>query len=313
MKRPPSRFPSFTYQGVILDPVDLKFAPHPDIIHPSVLATAGRIPEATAPYLMYYAPHDAPGGICLATAEHPEGPWIEYPENPLIGADWPPQHQVSHVSSPHVIWHEEEKQLFLYYHGENDTTRFATSTDGLHFTYGGTAVDASMLEDGVIEASYARVFPWQNEYVMFLMGNNQGTRNIYRADSANGREWHTRPEAYISPPPGYGQMGPGALLIRDGEPWLICFGNLADGPEFEPVSDLLLYTLSPDLNQAEYHGILMPHSAAGPNNRRINDPCLLETEDELYLYVNVGRRLNQKIGLAACRTCSRSSQSPTGC
>ncbi len=153
-----------------------------------------------------------------------------------------------------------------------------------------------MLEDGVIEASYARVFPWQNRYVMFLMGNNQGTRNIYRADSADGRKWHARPEAYIPPPPGYGQMGPGSLLIHDGEPWLICFGNLADGPEFEPVSDLLLYKLSPDLNQAEYHGILMPHSAAGPGNLRINDPCLLEEDGKLYLFVNLGRRLHQKIG-----------------
>ena len=293
-------FPRFAYQGMILNPADLRFAPHPDIIHPSVLATAGRVEAAPAPYLMYYAPHDAPGGICLATAAHPEGPWREYEGNPVLAADWDPHHRVSHVSSPHVLWHESEQKLFLYYHGENDVTRFATSTDGIHFEYGGVAVDTSMLEEGVIEASYARIFPWQHGYVMFLMGNNQGTRNIYRAESNDGREWRADPEAFISPPPGYGQMGPGSLLEWKGVPHLICFGNLSGGEEFEPVSDLLFYRLTPDLRRADYRGVLMPHSAGGPGNLRINDPCLLEEDGKLYLFVNVGRRLQQKIGLAVC-------------
>ncbi|MCC5847129.1 MAG: hypothetical protein JJU29_03465 [Verrucomicrobia bacterium] len=301
----PCSFPRFDFSGLVLEAKDLRYAPHPDIIHPSVLSTAGRIPNAVAPYLMYYAPHDAPGGICLALADRPEGPWREVDGNPLIHAAWPPHHAVSHVSSPHAVWHEKEQRVFLYYHGENDTTRYAVSVDGVHFTYGGIAVDTAMLESGVTEASYARVFPWRDGYVMFLMGNHQGTRKIYKAFSEDARRWRTAPEAWISPPPGYGQMGPGSLMEWNHSPWLICFGNVSDAPEFEPVSDLLLYQLSPDLAQVDYQGILLPHTAAGPENRRINDPCLLEMEGKRYLYVNVGRRLQQNIGLVL-ETASRS-------
>ena len=297
----PADFPEFDYHGVVLHATGLRYAPHPDIIHPSVFATSGRIPDAGEPWLMYYAPHDAPGGICLATAAHPAGPWREHPGNPVLAADWSPHHRVSHVSSPHAIWHEGEQRMFLYYHGENDSTRFATSTDGIHFEYGGLAVDTSRLEPGVTEASYARVFPWKEGFFMNLMGNHNGTRKIYRAFSKDGRHWQVPPAAWISPPPGYGQMGPGSLIHWQDEPWLICFGNREDAPELDPVSDLLLYKLDADLNHAEYRGVLMSRETVGPDNLRINDPCLLETEDELYLYVNVGRRLNQEIGLAVMR------------
>lgn len=291
-------FPRWTYQGILLDPARLRYAPHPDIIHPSVIATADCAPGAPAPYLMYYAPHDTPGGICLATAAHPEGPWWEYPQNPVISADWPPHHQVSHISSPHAVWHAGEQRLFLYYHGENDTTHYVTSTDGVHFTYGGVAVNTAMLEPGVSEASYARVFPWNAGFVMLLMGNHQGTRKIYLAESSDGRRWEPRPTAWISPPPGYDQMGPGSLVMWQGAPHLICFGNLEGAAEFEPVSDLLHYRCNPALSEAVFAGVLMDHTAAGPHNLRINDPCLLEENGRLYLYLNVGRRLHQRIGWA---------------
>lgn len=294
----PKEFPRFDFAGLLLQAKDLRYAPHPDIIYPSVISTAGRIPNAAAPYLMYYAPHDAPGGICLALADRPEGPWREADGNPLIHADWPPHHTVSHVSSPHAVWHESEQRVFLYYHGENDTTRFAVSPDGLDFTYGGIAVDTPLLENGVIEASYARVFTWKDGYVMFLMGNHQGTRNLYLAFSEDARTWRAKPEAWIPPPPGYNQMGPGSLMWWNDSPWLIGFGNRDSSPEFDPVSDLLLFKLGPDLLHTDYQGILLPHTAAGQENRRINAPFLFEEEGKRFLYVNVGRRLHQNIGLA---------------
>jgi len=52
------------------------------------------------------------------------------------------------------------------------------------------------------------------------------------------------------------------------------------------------------LSQARYLGMLMHHTAAGANNRRINDPCLLVHQGTAYLYINVGKRLNQQIALA---------------
>ena len=110
------------------------------------------------------------------------GPWTEYNANPLIRNKWPPHYSVSHVSSPHAIWNEEESKLFLYFHGENKTTRFATSRDGIHFTYGGIAVTTTMF-DQVTEASYARVFRYtlpgkDNRYIMTVMGHTPIGRRL---------------------------------------------------------------------------------------------------------------------------------------
>ena len=32
-------------------------------------------------------------------------------------------------------WNEEEKKVFLYFHGENSVQRLASSKDGIHFDY----------------------------------------------------------------------------------------------------------------------------------------------------------------------------------
>ena len=111
---------------------------------------------------MYYSPHESPGGICLAWADDLAGPWREHPDNPLIANAWAPHHAVSHVASPHPLWIEDEKKLFLWYHGENDTTRLATSTDGVHFNYEGAVMTGSQLRTGgepSIACYYVRVFP----------------------------------------------------------------------------------------------------------------------------------------------------------
>lgn len=78
-------------------------------------------------------PHEAPGGICLAYGDALEGPFTEYPHNPIVTNVWAPHYDVSHVSSPHVLWNADERELWLYFHGENTTTRLARSTDGNDF------------------------------------------------------------------------------------------------------------------------------------------------------------------------------------
>lgn len=296
-------FPVFHYQGIVLDPAELRYSPHPDIIHPSVIETGSAWENPLAKYYMYYAPHDAPGGICLAMADQPEGPWREYPHNPIIGNDWLPHYRVSHVSSPHVIWNQEENCLFMYFHGENDTTRYATSRDGINFEYGDIAVTTQDFGPGLTEASYARVFRHKvivgkGPYIMLLMGNNYGTRSVYMAWSSDGRRWDACEKPLITPPPGTDQMGPGALFTWHGKKYIIAFANREDAEMYNPISDLYLYDINEDFSDAECRGLLMDHTVAGENNCRINDPCLLQTEEKLYLFVNVGRRLNQSIGLA---------------
>lgn len=298
----PSPLPPFAYRGPLLVPAQLRYRPHPDIIHPSVVASGPHWQNPLAPYYLYYAPHDAPGGICLALAERPEGPWREYEHNPLIGRDWTPHYQVSHVSSPHALWHDGEGCLFLYFHGENDITRYARSRDGVTFEYGGVALAGEHFRPALTEASYARVFALADgSFAMLLMGCDAGTRHVYLARSRDGRRWEPQHRPFISPPPGTNQMGPGWYFAHGGRHYVLAFANRSDGPMFAPISDLYLYETDAALRDVQYLGLFMDHTAAGPDNQRLNDPCLLATPEALYLYLNAGRRLHQYLALAVAR------------
>ena len=93
-------------------------------------------------------------------------------------------------------------------------------------------------------------------------------------------------------------MGPGSFLEWNGQLYLICFANRDDSAVADPISDLYLYRVSPSFDRVTCLGLLMPHETAGADNARINDPCLLRTREHLYLFVNVGCRLHQRIALA---------------
>src|SRR5206468_4049189 len=128
-------------------------------------------------YYLYYAPHSAPGGICLAYGDSLEGPFIEYLANPIVSRNWPGIYSVIHVSSPHVLWNDDVKELWLYFHGEDTVTRLARSIDGIHFAYDRTVLSTGMLPAGTTETTYARVFrhdlPSKSaRYVMVFMINN---------------------------------------------------------------------------------------------------------------------------------------------
>lgn len=195
--------PQFKFERVLLQPEALHFNPTGEIIFPSVIKASDYFSHPLAAYYLYYAPHDKPGGINLAYANSPDGPWLEYDANPIISHDWPPHYTVSHVSSPHALWIEDDAELYLYFHGENSVTRLARSTDGINFTYDSNVISADDFEN-ISEASYARVFEYtipskKNKYIMLLMGNNDGTRKIYLAWSNDAKTWTPQPEPLISP------------------------------------------------------------------------------------------------------------------
>lgn len=293
-----AQLPIFRHKGIVLDYKDLKYNPCNDIIVPSVIHT-GHLERPLGRYYMYYAPHNAPGGICMAYADAPEGPWKEYQTNPLIACAWAPHYKVSHVSGPHAIWMEEEQKLFVYYHGENDVTRFASTRDGIHFQHEGVAVTTKMF-DAISEASYARVFRYtmpgkDNRYVMLLLGNNQGTRRIYLAWSKDGRTWETRRRPFLDPPPGTNQVAQAWLFPWRGKHYLIFHGHLTT--DFQTVN-LYASQLDPAWERPEYLGLFYDHTSASPGNVAQMSPCFLEEKGKIYMYTNIGPRLNQKIALA---------------
>ena len=302
-------FPRFEPQGVVLSYEGLNYRPHDDVISPSVVATAGRFQNPLGRYYLYYAPHDAPGGICLAYADQLEGPWKEYAENPLISREWTPYFKASHVSGPHALWNDAERRVFLYFHGENSETRLATSPDGIHFDYDRTVITTADFP-GLSEASYARVFEYKlpgvdNRFIMLLMGNNHGTRRIYLAWSKDGHQWTPRTEPFMDPPPGNDQVAGAWLLPWKGRNYILAHANanLPDGNRGINGSgfDLYLNEVNPDFTKASPIGKFMEASAFGADNPSLMSPCVFEVNGALYLFVNIGPRLNNTIALAVAK------------
>lgn len=298
----PPALPSFQFFGIVLQADGLKYRPHDDVIYPAVLRMDRHIAKPPGKFYMYYAPHDAPGGICVALANKPEGPWREYTNNPVIGCDWAPHYRVSHVSGPDAIWNDKEGKVFLYFHGENDVTRLASSADGIHFDYEGAVVTTQMFETNVTEASYARVFQHtlpgkDNRYVMLLMGNKQNTRRIYLAWSKDGRQWETRRAPLFDPPPGTDQVS-GAIYFSWGGRDYFIFHSHNSNIKFNEGFDLYLAETDAAFEHVSQLGKFMDHNFVSPTNPAVMSPTILEEDGRLYLYFNVGPRLQNKIALA---------------
>lgn len=296
-----TNLPVFHYHGVVLKAEDLKYRPHDDVIFPTVLRMDRHVTNALGRYYMYFAPHDSPGGICLAYADRPEGPWRDYTNNPVISREWAPHYKVSHVSGPDALWNDEENKVFLYFHGENDTTRLASSSDGIHFEYEGAVITTKMLER-VSEASYGRVFRHtlpgrDNRYVMLLMGNNGGTRRIYLAWSKDGRKWERQRTPVLNPPAGTDQVAGAIYLPRNGRHYLIYHANNSK-LAFNEGYDLYAAETDSSFNHVQDLGKFMDRTFVSPTNPAVMSPTFLETEGGLYLFFNIGPRLQNKIALA---------------
>lgn len=295
---------NFAFESVVLQPENLRYNPCDDVIFPSVIKTVGTIDNALGAYYLYYAPHDTPGGICLAYADSLQGPWTEYEQNPIIERQWTPHYEVSHVSSPHLLWMEAESKYFLYFHGENDTTRIASTTDGIHFEYAGIAVTTAMFQ-GISEASYARVFPCNvasrdANYVLLFMGNNGGTRRIYAAWSGDGKHFEAQPTPLISPPPGTG-------VTQVGAPWyypsagqnLVLFHGDKTPPDLQNLSTALYAAdVGADFSREDHLGVFFHQHDVSEHNQRVSDPCIVEEDGGQWLFMSIGSRLKQAIAIA---------------
>lgn len=293
--------PVFERRGIAIDFNDLKYNPADDVIFPSVIKATGAFGKPLGEYYMYYAPHNAPGGICLAFAESLDGPWNEYAHNPVISRHWEPHYRVSHVSSPHALWMAAEKKLFLWFHGENSTTRYATSSDGIHFTYEGVAVSTRDFDD-ITECSYARVFEHSiagldNRYVILLMGNNRGNRRIYLGWSKDARHWETRREPLIRelPKNSSGNVVSPWLFPWKGKLYVICHSR------FKHLNDLrsiCAAEIDPAFQKIHHVSHLFTAHTGEPDSGRVASPCFIQQGKELYMFYQSGKRLRSRIAVA---------------
>lgn len=294
---PPEGWPEFGYQGVITDKANMIYNPTNEFIFPSVFHAGAYLDDPLGEWYLYLAPHDAPAGIMLMYADSLEGPWTEYEANPIIASEWAPYYDVSHVSSPDAIWNEEAGELFLYFHGENSVSRYATSDDGITFEYGDVVVSNAMGGPNVTETSYSRVFEHPDpaseyNYGMFYMGNERDNiRRIRLAESVDGITWAVDPDYVVAPGAEEGQnVSGGNLWEWNDQLYVIYHGS--SGKSYAR-------TIDETLREVGTEPILL-HQASGqaPDVGRVAAPEIVTDEGETYLFYESGDRLGATIAWA---------------
>ena len=288
--------PVFQYQGIITDKETMSYNPTDEYIFPGVFHAGAHLEDPLGEWYLYLGPHDAPGGIVLMYADSLAGPWTEHEGGPVIANEWDDHYSVSHVATAEPFWHPEEDRLYVYFHGENTTTRYATSSDGVHFDYGGVAVTTAQGGEGITETSYARVFEHPDAtspyaYAMFYMDNTtQDIRRIRVAESYDGREWDVRPEPLVVPGAAEGQNVSSANLWEwEGQLYVIY--HASSGKIHARTVDDALTETGPTWTLHEASGV-------GDDTGRVAAPDIVTDETGTYLFYESGDRLGATIKYA---------------
>lgn len=292
--------PDFAYAGEITVAEDLDYNPTGEFIFPSVFHAGAHLDDPLGEWYLYYAPHENPGGIALMYADSLDGPWTEYAANPVISNVWSPHYSVNHVSSPDAIWNTAEDALFLYFHGGNDATRYATSDDGVTFDYGGVAVDNAMGGASTTETSYARVFEHPDpdssyEYGMFYMENTSAnSRRIRVAESVDGRTWTVRPDPIVTPGSlDAGNVSAANLWEWDGQLYVIYHASS---------KKIFARTIDETLSTVGEPELLYQSSGVGEDAGRTASPEVVTDGGTTYLFYERGDRLDATVAYATATT-----------
>ncbi len=225
-------------------------APSNEYIFPSVLDTKdftvnGKFlnnQDTLGRYYRFYTPHENPGGMFLATAPTLDGPWTE--RNTVIDLNWAKAvsgsnvNTADHISACQVVWNEVYNKYFMYFHGPNTTTHYATSDNMVDWTFGASILNAQHFGTKGNEASYAKVFEHavpglNNKYILMLMIAESNMRKIYWAHSPDGIEWTCIKKPLISPDLNFKKI-PGTDIKPS---YWGSFGNNVSAPAFMKSND----------------------------------------------------------------------------
>ena len=286
---------NFRYLKTV-QPDQLVHDPTGEQIFPMVIKAEEHLSSPMGRYYMYYAPHDAPGGINLAYSDNIEGPYTDYSGNPLISKNFEGIN-VSHVSSPHVIWAEQYGKYLMYFHGENNTNRWAFSSDGVNWEYGGVALRANQFGSGYTEAQYARVYEYEipgvgNRYIMLHMlleGTGNG-RKIGLSVSNDGKSFTPYDADLILPgADGATNLSGASLVVVDGM-YLVLYHT--------STGDMCATEVGADFSLENHLGIFYHASALAPENNRAAAPFLYDEGTSMYMFYEAGQRGSTKLALA---------------
>ena len=129
------------------------------------------IPEIISgqPYCAYFSDDhgssSTPGGIYLATAASPLGPWTEYSPTVIFADD-----TFNQTETPDVIWDDANNRLVLTYHcagapsGSRQSTFWAISTDGLNWAKQGYGPQTTTDNDSMLDYGHTGYLRFIGKY-----------------------------------------------------------------------------------------------------------------------------------------------------
>ncbi|MGJ6963793.1 hypothetical protein ACSDR0_17960 [Streptosporangium sp. G11] len=287
----PAGMPTYRYLRDALDVPNLNYNLTGEFIFPTIRGVWDKISGARARYYLYYAPHENPGGICVAFSDSLDRQFTEYPTNPVIDRRLPST-TVSHVSSPHVIWDAATKQFFCYFHGENTVTRVARSADGINFS-DETPILSTRLIPGTSETSYARVFEHalpgrNNKYVMVFMGVKNGRRIFYGWSPNGWDDWRFSPTPLVNPEPDGVTDISGPTLVKRNDTTYVAYHGSDGKMRITEVGD--------DFDKEIHLGVF--HSPIPSDNGRVAAPSFGTQDGVQYMFYEAGSRLEARICIA---------------
>jgi hypothetical protein len=189
--------------------------------------------------------------------------------------------------------------MWLYFHGENTTTRLARSKDGITFTYDKVVLSTSMLPAGTTETSYARVFE-QNlpalgaKHVMvFMINNTTNHRTIGWGWSADARSWTFAQTPLIRPEQvGASNISGPSVVQRGNSTYVIYNENIEAG------GNMLITEVGNDFSKRNHLGVFHAPLAGAPDNGRCASPSFGAMDGDEYMFYEAGERLAGSIAIA---------------
>ncbi len=274
--------PEFELQGVAVHPKDLEYTPTGDLIHPTIVKTEGRVKDALGKFYLYYAPHKHVA-ISMAYSNSMEGPWTEYPKNPVVQGP----------SAPDIRWIPEQGKYFMWGHRKNSQTELWTSEDGIRFEHHSVSVTASGI--GTRNATYSRTYEYRlkkygSKYVMVYSGflEDRGIRCVWLAHSKDAVKWTQLKTPLVEPVEGENNdcYGP-SLLQWEGKNFLV----YQDHTTWRG-GNLKYVELDENLNAVGAGGkrhVLIDPPAGPPLNDRLRGTEFYREGDTLYLFSSASR------------------------
>lgn len=292
--------PIFTSTGPVIDPLTTEtWNPTKEFIFPTLFHAAEHLENPLGEWYFYFGPHDNPGGINLMYSDSLEGPWTFYENNPIVSKTWEPHYDVSHVAAADVIYNEDLDKIVMYFHGENDTDRYATSDDGVNFEYGDIVLTTKMFGQDSTETSYNRVFknpevdnPASDAYgykwAQYLMVNDRAnTRRVGLALSHDGITWEPQPGWVAEPSVETGpNVSPSGFWQYNGKNYVLFHGS---------VGKIFAKRVDENLRSIGDPQVLYVPDVVPPEAGRSSSPRIIEHEGKVHMFYEAGVRSHTTI------------------